>query len=89
VPAILILFAFGLINAWTMVLFWDDKRRARAGAWRISEASLLGMALIGGTPGAFLARAWFRHKTRKHPFSTVLFFIAAIQAGTAIGLLFG
>ncbi|HEY1607292.1 MAG TPA: DUF1294 domain-containing protein [Allosphingosinicella sp.] len=86
---ILLIVAFGAINAWTVMLFWMDKQRARAGAWRISEASLLAMAVIGGTPGAFLARAWFRHKTRKQPFGTVLFLIAAIQAGSAIGWVCG
>jgi uncharacterized membrane protein YsdA (DUF1294 family) len=83
------LLAFVLVNGWTVLCFWQDKQRARAGAWRISEASLLGLALIGGSPGAFFARAVFRHKTRKQPFGTVLYFIAAIQAGAAIGVLVG
>ena len=46
------------------------------------------LALAGGSPGALLARRLFRHKTRKQPFSTQLFMIAAIQAGAAIGLAF-
>lgn len=72
------------INAWTILRFWQDKRRARAGARRISEADLLGLALIGGTPGALLARRMFRHKTRKQPFSTQLMLIASVQAGAII-----
>ncbi len=76
-----------VLNLWTMVRFWQDKQRARAGERRIAEADLLGLALIGGTPGAFLARHLFRHKTRKQPFSTHLWLIAAIQAGALIGLL--
>jgi uncharacterized membrane protein YsdA (DUF1294 family) len=83
------LLAFLLINGWTMLRFWPDKQRARADDWRISEASLLGLALIGGSPGAFLARAVFRHKTRKQPFGTLLFLIAAVQAGLAIGFIVG
>jgi uncharacterized membrane protein YsdA (DUF1294 family) len=86
--AVVALLALFLINCWTMLLFWLDKQRARSGEWRISEASLLSLALIGGTPGAFFARAAFRHKTRKEPFSTLLFVILAIQAGAAIGFLF-
>ena len=82
------LLALFLVNAWTIVRFWQDKQRARAGDRRIPEADLLGLALIGGTPGAFLARHWFRHKTRKQPFSQQLFLIAAIQIGIAVGLLF-
>jgi uncharacterized membrane protein YsdA (DUF1294 family) len=86
--AIAVLLALFLINCWTMLLFWLDKQRARSGEWRISEASLLGLAMIGGTPGAFFARSVFRHKTRKEPFSTHLFVILAIQAGAAAGFLF-
>ncbi len=75
------------INALTALRFWQDKRRAIAGVRRIPEADLLGMALIGGSPGAFAARRMFRHKTRKEPFSTYLMLIMAIQAGVVAGLL--
>ncbi len=81
--------AFLLVNAWTILRFWQDKQRARSGEWRISEASLLGLALIGGSPGALLARNLFRHKTRKQPFGNLLLLIVAIQAGALSGLLLG
>lgn len=86
--ALLIYAALALIavNLWTLLRFHQDKQRAIAGERRISEASLLGLAFIGGTPGAFLARRWFRHKTRKQPFSTWLVLIAVIQAGAIAGL---
>jgi uncharacterized membrane protein YsdA (DUF1294 family) len=76
------------INGWTVLRFWQDKARAIAGARRIPEAKLLGLALVGGSPGAFAARHLFRHKTRKEPFSTYLMVIAAAQAGILIVLLF-
>lgn len=76
-----------LVNLWTMLRFWQDKQRAVAGARRIPEADLLGLALIGGSPGALLARHLFRHKTRKEPFSTLLLVIAVLQCGAVIGLL--
>jgi uncharacterized membrane protein YsdA (DUF1294 family) len=74
------------LNLFTMLRFREDKKRAVAGERRIPEAHLLGLALIGGSPGALAARRMFRHKTRKQPFSTWLFLIAAIQAGVIIGL---
>ncbi|MDQ3139167.1 MAG: DUF1294 domain-containing protein [Pseudomonadota bacterium] len=74
------------VNIWTVLRFWQDKQRAVAGTRRIPEADLLGLALVGGSPGALLARRWFRHKTRKEPFSTQLLLIVALQAGAAIGL---
>ena len=77
--------AFVAINLVTVLQFWDDKQRAIEGRRRISESNLLGLAFIGGSPGAFLARKIFRHKTRKEPFSTQLFVIAALQVGGLIG----
>ncbi len=74
------------VNGWTIFCFWRDKQRARAGERRVPEANLLGLALIGGSPGALLARYLLRHKTRKEPFSTQLFVIVALQAGALIGL---
>ena len=74
------------LNLFTMLRFWQDKQRAVSGQRRVPEADLLGLALIGGSPGALAARWMFRHKTRKQPFSTWLFLNAAIQAGLLIGL---
>ena len=85
-PLLLALPALVLINLWTILRFWQDKQRAVAGERRIPESDLLGLALIGGSPGALLARKLFRHKTRKEPFSTQLLVIVALQAGAALGL---
>jgi uncharacterized membrane protein YsdA (DUF1294 family) len=84
-PWILVFLA--AINAWTMLCFWQDKYRARTGQRRTSEADLLALALIGGSPGALLARRLFRHKTRKEPFSTRLLVIVALQLGALLGLI--
>ena len=83
---LLALAGFIIVNCWTILRFWQDKVRAQAGERRIPEADLLGLALIGGSPGALLARKVFRHKTRKEPFSTQLFLIVAVQAGLLFGL---
>jgi len=68
-----------LLNLLTFAVFGLDKALARARRRRIPEARLLGLALIGGTPGAYAGRALFRHKTRKRPFSRDLFAIAVLQ----------
>jgi uncharacterized membrane protein YsdA (DUF1294 family) len=75
-----------VLNLFTILRFWQDKQRAVAGERRIPEADLLGLALIGGSPGALVARRLFRHKTNKQPFSTWLFLIVALQAGALAGL---
>jgi uncharacterized membrane protein YsdA (DUF1294 family) len=85
-PLLLAFPALVLINLWTVLRFWQDKQRAVAGERRIPESDLLGLALIGGSPGALLARKLFRHKARKEPFSTQLLVIVALQAGAALGL---
>lgn len=73
--------ALGLLNLWTFILFWHDKRRAVAGGRRVSEASLLWCAALGGWGGALAGRRLFRHKTRKQPFATLLLLIAGLEAG--------
>ena len=78
-----------LVNLVTMFRFWEDKRRALAGAWRVPESTLLGLAAIGGTPGALLACRLFRHKTRKQPFASLLLLTGAIQSGALAGFLLG
>ena len=75
-----------LVNAWTMLRFWQDKRRAITEEPRIPESSLLGLPVFGGSPGTLLARKLFRHKMRKEPISIQLFVIVPLQLGAVIGL---
>ena len=75
-----------IVNPWTMLRFWQDKRRARGGERRIPERDLPGLALVFGSPGALLARKLFRQETHKEPFSTQLMVIVAAQLGALIGL---
>ena len=66
-------------------MFGLDKIQAQGGARRVSEATLLRLALIGGMPGAYAARAVFRHKTRKQPFSRYLHAIAGLRVCALVG----
>jgi len=74
-----------LANLMAFMLFGFDKRRAVRGMARIRERTLLLWALGGGTPGAFAARHFFRHKTRKQPFTRWLWMILFTQ-GVAIAM---
>lgn len=87
-PLAEVVWALGAINLLVFVLFGLDKALARRDARRIRESTLLWLAFIGGTPGAYAARRLFRHKTRKQPFSDHLFAIAVLQT-IAIGGLIG
>ena len=53
------------------ILCGADKRRAKLGRWRISEATLLFIGLIGGCFGLLFGMRAFRHKT-KHLKFTIL-----------------
>ena len=55
---------FLAINAVTFGLYGVDKRRARRGAWRIPERTLLMLTWLMGGVGAFLGMRTFRHKTK-------------------------
>lgn len=41
-----------------------DKRRARKGKWRIPEATLFLLAILGGSIGSVVGMRVFHHKTR-------------------------
>ena len=70
---------YGLVSVLTFWLYWIDKRRARAGAWRISEAMLHGCELLGGWPGALLGQRVLRHKTQKTSYVLVLWTIIVMH----------
>ena len=84
--------AFIALNLLTFAMFGIDKAKARAGSWRVAESTLLMLAFVGGTLGAYAGRAVFRHKTRKQPFNSNLFAIAVVQVlglGLGLGALIG
>ena len=56
------------INLVAFIVYGIDKRQAIKGRWRISEATLFILALVGGALGALLGMLLFRHKTRKLKF---------------------
>ena len=76
------------INLAAFAMFGIDKARARVGAWRVAESTLLMLAFLGGTLGAYAGRAVFRHKTRKQPFNSHLFTIVVLQV-LGLGALIG
>lgn len=75
----IVAFWFAVANIAAFAAFGLDKRFARNGSWRISEGTLLGLALVGGSVGAVAAQHFFRHKTRKEPFRSSLYLIVFLQ----------
>lgn len=64
-----ILIYFLIINLMAFVAMWWDKRRAQKGEWRISEAGLFTLVLLGGGIGGIAGMYIFRHKTKKLRFT--------------------
>ena len=69
-----------LMNLLAFILYGVDKHKARKGAWRIPEATLLLAAFLGGSLGALLGMEVFRHKTKHWQFKVLVpvFFILHI-----------
>jgi uncharacterized membrane protein YsdA (DUF1294 family) len=83
-----------MVNVAAYAAFAIDKRRAIAGASRkvrrVPERLMLGLAAMGGSPGAILAQQQLRHKTRKQPFARRLLAIIIVQlAAVALAIFLG
>lgn len=63
-----LLYYFVCENVLTFLVYGIDKLKARQGKWRISEATLLLFAVIGGSIGAWLGMRVWRHKTMHKKF---------------------
>lgn len=57
------------INAVAFLLMLIDKQKARKKKWRIPEATLMGVAALGGSIGSLMGMYIFRHKTRHKKFT--------------------
>jgi len=75
------------VNLVTLLSYGYDKAVAGGTQLRVPEAVLLGLALIGGSPGAFVAMLLFRHKTSKAAFLAPFALIVLLQAVLIVALL--
>lgn len=57
-----------VVNAVAFIVYGIDKYRARNAKWRIPEATLLMLAVVGGSVGAWLGMKAWHHKTRHMKF---------------------
>ena len=53
-----------IMNIIGIAVMGIDKSKAKRGAWRIKEATLFGVSIIGGSIGTLLGMYMFRHKTK-------------------------
>lgn len=63
-----LMYYLSIINIAAWIMYGLDKWKAKSGAWRIPERTLLLTALAGGSVGALAGMLLFHHKTRKPKF---------------------
>lgn len=69
-----------VVNVLAFCLYGIDKRKAIMDKWRIPETTLLGVAFLGGSLGAWAGMQLFRHKIKHWKFKILvpLFFIMQV-----------
>ena len=75
------------VNIATFFLYGIDKYKAKKGKWRVSEATLLMMAVIGGSIGAWAGMRLWHHKTMHKKFKYGIPLIIIMQVALAVYLL--
>ena len=78
---------FIILNIIGFALMGIDKYKAKKRAFRIPEATLFIVAIIGGSIGSILGMYAFRHKTRHWYFVYGMPFILAMQVLLVIAIL--
>ena len=67
------------INAVAFIMYGIDKYKAKKAKWRISEATLLLLAVVGGSIGAWMGMKVWHHKTMHKKFKYGIPAILLIQ----------
>ena len=83
----IILYYLLAVNIATFFLYGIDKYKAKKNQWRISEATLLTMAAIGGSIGAWTGMRIWHHKTMHKKFKYGIPVIIILQVALAVYLL--
>ncbi|MBO6288326.1 MAG: DUF1294 domain-containing protein [Prevotella sp.] len=74
------------INVATFCTYGIDKWKAKKSLWRIRETALLGLAVLGGSVGAWLGMKVWHHKTQHKKFKYGIPVILAAQMALALYL---
>lgn len=74
---------FLTINALGFLLMLVDKHKARKNRWRIPEATLMGIAALGGSIGSLIGMYTVRHKTKHLTFAIGIPLILILQLAAA------
>lgn len=67
------------VNAAAFLLMLIDKEKAKKRKYRIPEDTLMGIAILGGSLGAWFGMQVFRHKTKHRKFTLGIPLIIGVQ----------
>ncbi|MBR5360910.1 MAG: DUF1294 domain-containing protein [Lachnospiraceae bacterium] len=84
---VLMIIYIAVVNITGFALMGIDKARAKKRKFRIPEATLFVVALIGGSIGSIIGMLFYRHKTRKWYFVYGMPVILLIQIALVVALL--
>ena len=76
-----------VVNVITFVVYGIDKLKAKKGKWRVPETTLLLLAIIGGSVGAWCGVKVWHHKTMHAKFKYGIPLIMAVQVGLLLCLM--
>ena len=82
---ILILYLLA-VNVIAFLCYGVDKVKARKGMWRTPESTLLLLALMGGSVGAWTGLKFWRHKTQHKKFKYGIPLIMLLQLAMVLFL---
>lgn len=72
------------VNAAAFLLMLIDKEKAKKRKYRIPEDTLMGIAILGGSLGAWFGMQVFRHKTKHRKFTLGIPLIIGVQVLIAL-----
>ena len=75
------------INIIAFIAYGIDKLKAKKGQWRIPESTLLLLAVLGGSIGAWMGTRIWRHKTMHKKFKYGIPLIFIMQAALLMYIL--
>lgn len=77
---------FLIMNIIGYAIMGVDKSKAKQHVWRIPEATLFSIAILGGSVGSIFGMFHFRHKTKHWYFVAGLPIIFFVQLAIAVSL---
>lgn len=78
---------FALISLVAVIATVADKIKAKRGKWRVPEATLMGISVLGGSVAMLVTMIMIRHKTKHMKFMIGIPVVIILQIAAAIAVL--